>query len=270
VTTYEITGPTVGAANTQSTQFAVTPNGTYTGTITVTPDDGESAEILTFTGGEESQFFTLTPTSTGIVSLVGTNGGGLDDSSGSYTVADVPGKPDAPTAVAGANNFATITFSDVSSSVPVTGYTVTSIPGGGFDQDAGSLSLTHTVTGLVSGTDYTFTVVATNAVGESVSSDASNTVTIPFGRLYFVSSVSNSPLELANYWLDGNRNEPAVQLPDLAVDEVFLPAGSGSLTYDGDITFNGVAHGEAIVTGDATYNTTYYDPVIPSGGRIQF
>jgi hypothetical protein len=42
------------------------------------------------------------------------------------------------------------------------------------------------------------------------------------------------------------------------------------LTYDGDITFNGVAHGEAIVTGDATYNTTYYDPVIPSGGVFNF
>lgn len=50
---------------------------------------------------------------------------------------------------------------------PATGYTVTSHPSGGVDQDAGSLSLSHRVTGLRNGTAYTFTVIARNEYGDS-------------------------------------------------------------------------------------------------------
>lgn len=50
---------------------------------------------------------------------------------------------------------------------PITGYTVSSNPAGGVDLDAGTTRLVHTLTGLVDGTAYTFTAVATNAAGDS-------------------------------------------------------------------------------------------------------
>jgi hypothetical protein len=58
---------------------------------------------------------------------------------------------------------------------PITGYTVTSDPGGKTCTTTGAKSCE--VTGLTNGTSYTFTVVATNAVGDSPASDPSNAVT---------------------------------------------------------------------------------------------
>src|SRR5690606_3301162 len=58
---------------------------------------------------------------------------------------------------------------------PITGYTVTGTPGGACS--VGPTALKCTVTGLTNGTPHTFTVTATNAVGTSPASAASNEVT---------------------------------------------------------------------------------------------
>lgn len=85
-----------------------------------------------------------------------------------------PGAPGAPTATAG-NGSATIEWpAPTSGGAPAT-YTVTSNPGG-LTCTATSPARTCDVSGLTNGTDYTFTVVATNASGDSSSSEASNTV----------------------------------------------------------------------------------------------
>jgi hypothetical protein len=72
------------------------------------------------------------------------------------------------------NGAASVTFSDAPNSPAVTSYTVTSNPGS-FTGTGSSSPIT--VEGLQTGTSYTFTVVATNAYGNSVASDASNSIT---------------------------------------------------------------------------------------------
>lgn len=91
--------------------------------------------------------------------------------------ATVPGSPLNVTATAG-NLSATIVWSAPVSNggSAITGYTATSSPGG-LTSAVGGSTLATTVSGLALGTTYTFTVVATNTVGPSVASPASNQIT---------------------------------------------------------------------------------------------
>ena len=89
--------------------------------------------------------------------------------------------PEAPTigiATAG-NSEATVTFSPPlpNGGPDITGYTVSSLPAGGVDSNAGTTALSHVITGLTNGTAYTFTVTATNVAGTSAASAESNSVT---------------------------------------------------------------------------------------------
>ena len=89
-----------------------------------------------------------------------------------------PASPTIGTATAG-NEQATIAFTAPSENngSAITSYTATSNPGGitGTLSQAGSGTIT--VTGLTNGTAYTFTVTATNSIGPSSASGASNSVT---------------------------------------------------------------------------------------------
>jgi hypothetical protein len=89
--------------------------------------------------------------------------------------ATVPGAPTGVSATAG-NAQASVSFTAPSSNggSAITGYTVTSSPGG---VTATGTASPITITGMVNGTAYTFTVKATNAVGSSAASSASNSVT---------------------------------------------------------------------------------------------
>ena len=89
----------------------------------------------------------------------------------------VPGAPTIGTATSSTATTASVTFTAPANlGVPavITGYTVTSSPGG---ITATGTSSPITVTGLTTGVAYTFTVTATNATGTGPASAASNSVT---------------------------------------------------------------------------------------------
>jgi hypothetical protein len=90
-----------------------------------------------------------------------------------------PAAPVIGTAIATAATTATVNFTpQYDGGSAITSYDVISVPAGGTGTAAaGATSIA--VTGLTTGTDYVFSVTATNAIGTSVPSDPSNQVTTP-------------------------------------------------------------------------------------------
>jgi hypothetical protein len=100
-----------------------------------------------------------------------------------FTLSTAASAPGAPTAVSatGGNASARVTWAAPASNggSPITGYTVTSTPGG-VTAGVGAGVLAATVTGLTNGTSYTFTVRASNSIGAGAVSAPSNPVTPRF------------------------------------------------------------------------------------------
>jgi hypothetical protein len=121
-------------------------------------------------------------------------------------------KPNAPTigtATATGSTTATVVYTapTFDGGSPITSYTATSSPSGitGTISQAGSGTIT--VSGLSSGTNYTFTVTATNAIGTSNASSASNSITtVPvlgqsFQGGFFVGQISTTANGVGTYYL---------------------------------------------------------------------
>ena len=103
------------------------------------------------------------------------NGTSWTNISGSSASPTIPGSPTNLIATAGYTNASVSFTAPVSNGGgTITGYTVTSSPGSFFKS---GVSSPLTVTGLSAGTAYTFTAIATNVTGNSVTSIASNSVT---------------------------------------------------------------------------------------------
>lgn len=93
---------------------------------------------------------------------------------GNTPIADVPDAPTIGTATAGTGS-ATVTYTAAATGGAVTTFTATSTPGSVTGTGASPI----TVSGLTSGTAYTFTVSGANSTGTSPASAASNSVTPP-------------------------------------------------------------------------------------------
>jgi uncharacterized protein YhjY with autotransporter beta-barrel domain len=167
--------------NSPGTQnFGTSPTLTATASSSLTPTfSSQTTGVCTITSGGALTFL-----SAGTCTIAADQAGdgtylAAPTVTQSFSVAAVvPGAPTIGVATAG-NTQATVSFTAPASNggSAVTGYTVTSNPGGITGTGAAS---PITVTGLTNGTAYTFTVTATNGAGTGSASAASNSVT-PLG-----------------------------------------------------------------------------------------
>jgi hypothetical protein len=148
--------------------------------------------------------------------------------------ATVPGAPSIGTATRG-NAQATVTFTAPGSNggSAITGYRVTSSPGGFTATGAGSPIV---VTGLTNGTAYTFTVAAQNAIGFSAESAASNSVT-PAAATFSLTNRTIASAGGVGNGLGFNRNGTLVErINDLygaAISGQWVATGATATIGDG-------------------------------------
>ena len=165
-----------------------------------------------------------------------------------------PTVPDAPTSVLasnGQNQHSVVSWLAPSNDggQPITGYTVTS-SGGQSCQTTGALSCD--VQNLLNGTAYTFTVIATNAVGPSAASSQSPSIT-PVGPPVIVTPISGlTTVYNRSYQLQLTASGSA-PIQSYAVTSGSLPAG---LSLNGS---SGLISGAATATGSANIKITATD-----------
>ncbi len=143
----------------------------WTGGAAAKTVTGTSSPI-TVTGLENGTAYTFT-----VVAINEIGNSPASDPTEEVTPATVPGKVAGATATAG-DSQAEVRFTEpASNGRAISGYTVTAWTGGAAVKTAPGTSSPITVTGLTNGTVYTFTVVATNAIGDSLASEPTNGVT---------------------------------------------------------------------------------------------
>jgi len=166
--TVSFTAPSSNGGSAITSYTATSSPGGFTGTVT---QSGSGS--ITVSGLTNGTGYTFTVTATNAI--------GTSVASAASSLVTPLGSPSSPTitGVVSGNAQVAVSFTAPSSNggSAITSYTATSSPGGltGTVSQSGSGSIT--VTGLTNGTGYTFTVTATNAIGTSVASAASASVT---------------------------------------------------------------------------------------------
>jgi uncharacterized protein (TIGR02145 family) len=229
---------------------ATSSPGGLTGTVAQSGDG-----TITVTGLTNGTGYTFTVTAT---NAIGTSAASATSSS--LTPLGAPSSPTI-TGVASGDEQVTVSFTAPSSNggSAITSYTATSSPGGLTGTVSQSGDGTITVTGLTNGTAYTFLVTATNAIGISLASAASNSVTSNPDN-FGISHNGLSYQEVTNTitgktWLD--RNLGATQVATGITDA----ASYGDLYQWGRLTDGhekrSSSYTDALSTGDIPGNNRF-------------
>ena len=155
----------------------------------------------------------------------------------------VPGAPTSVTATSTGATTANVSFTAPTSDggAAITSYTATSSPGGvtGTISQAGSGTIA--MTGLTAGTAYTFTVKATNSVGDSAASSPSNSVTTvgaPGAPTSVVATTTGKRSATVSFTAPASNGGSAVNsytatsTPD-GITQTLTQATGGTVTFDG-------------------------------------
>jgi hypothetical protein len=235
-----ITTATIG--NTQISIIFTAPstlNGSTITSYTVTSSGGQTASgsssPIVITGLTNGTSYTFT------VVANSASGSSISSESVSATPTSftVPSVPTIGTATISSASSAMITFTAPSfnGGTVITSYTAVSSPGGitGTLSQAGSGTIT--VNGLAQLTTYTFTVYATNSVGNSSNSTATGSISMPAVDPYFSSVgllLSGDGANGVNYFTDLSIGSKTVTtVGNTQVSTSVKKFGTGSIYFDG-------------------------------------
>ncbi|MCX6795619.1 MAG: fibronectin type III domain-containing protein [Candidatus Falkowbacteria bacterium] len=173
------TGVTAITGNGQATISFTAPNdgGSPINAYTITSSPGGFSTVTVGTSVTISGLTNGTPYTFTVIANNAVGDSATSSPSNSITPATVPGAPTGVSAIRG-NSQATISFTAPVSNgySPIISYTITSSPGG-FSTTTSASTTSGIITGLTNGTSYTFTVKAHNAMGDSLNSTSSSSIT---------------------------------------------------------------------------------------------